>query len=150
MAIHKFRHQYPSQKTTQLNSNFGKDGQNLTHSPFCNHYPGTRMFHTNPLMMGIKKSSEVPFQVIGRVVQHLRTKTPRGKRDVLGTPFSCIPSLKPTVCPWKWMVEKLLSFWEGLSSGVNCWFQGGYIQQHRKQQIPCVLIVQKNLSRQPL
>ena len=31
------------------------------------------MFHTNPLMMGIKKSSEVPFQVIGSVVQQGRT-----------------------------------------------------------------------------
>ncbi len=29
--------------------------------------------------------------------------------------------------PWKWMVGRLISFWDGPISGANCWFQGGYL-----------------------
>ncbi len=34
---------------------------------------------------------------------------------------------KLTVRPWKWMVRRRLSYWGGLLSGANCWFQGGYL-----------------------
>ena len=33
----------------------------------------------------------------------------------------CIPSLKLTVRTWKWMVGILVSFWDGLFSGANCY-----------------------------
>ena len=51
-----------------------------------------------------------------------------------------IPSLKVTVCPWKWMVGRLLSFWYGLFSGAF-WIGLGISI--------FLLILEKNASRMP-
>ena len=131
-------------------------GKTCHSPPPFNHYPGTRMFHTNPLMMGIKKSSEVPFQVIGQRRSTLANKNSKGRTGRFGYPVFLYTLPKTDSLPLKmdgWESGNYLHFGKAYFQGWTVGFREGTSNNIANNRFHVVLLFKKifpgNLCKRP-